>query len=161
MQWSHWLVCWTPSWCGLCWSLEAQPGHCVSSLGKDSLAPYILLPRSSNGHQRKAKGNPTILMNVKFHGGREVFTLFHSFHSSQETGIQDGYGNARRQSFDSVRIKLAKTNWISLRLCLRDFSFRGSKLFLFLLFPSVIHCSWILLSWLVKLSGQLELDMRT
>ena len=104
-------------------SLEPQPGHCVSSLGKDSLAPYILLPRSSNGHQRKAKGNPTIWMNVKSHGGREAFTLFHSFQSPQETGIQDGYGNARRQSFDSVRIKLAKTNWISLRLSLRDFSF--------------------------------------
>ena len=44
MQWSHRLVCWTPCWCGLCLSLKPQPGHCVGSLGKDSLAPYIPLP---------------------------------------------------------------------------------------------------------------------
>ena len=37
------------------------------------------------------------------------------FHSSQETRIQDGYGNARCQSLDPVPIKLAKnqlnTSW--------------------------------------------------
>ena len=32
MQWSHRLVSWTPSWCGLYLSLEPQPGHCVGSL---------------------------------------------------------------------------------------------------------------------------------
>ena len=32
------------------------------------------------------------------------------FHSSQETRIQDGYGNARCQSLDPVPIKLAKTS---------------------------------------------------
>ena len=55
MQWSHRLVSWTPSWCGLCLSLEPQPGHCVGSLGKDSLAPNIPLPRSSNRHQQKSR----------------------------------------------------------------------------------------------------------
>ena len=67
-------------------------------------------------------------MNIKSHGGGVALTLFHSFHYSQETGIQDGYGNARRQSFDSVRIKLAKTNCMYLGLSLRDFSsWRGAN----------------------------------
>ena len=56
----------------------------------------------------KGQGNRTIWINIKSHGGRVTFALFHSFHPSQETQIEDGDGNARRESFDPVPIKLAK-----------------------------------------------------
>ena len=36
--------------------------------------------------------------------GRVAFTLFRSLYSSQETRIQDGYENARREIFDPVPI---------------------------------------------------------
>ena len=80
-------------------------------------------------------------MNIKSHGRRVAFTLFHTFYSSQETRIQDGYGNARRQSFDPVPIKLAKTNWIYLGLSLRELFFFGESFYsycflLYLLFTN-------------------------
>ena len=49
-------------------------------------------------------------MDAKKRPRKPYFQPLSLFHSSQQTGIQDGYGNARCQSLDPVPIKLAKTS---------------------------------------------------
>ena len=105
MQWSHRLVCWTPGWCGLCLSPSQV---IVSDPWEKARQPHISLHKEFRWAPTKGQGNRTIWVNIKSHGGRVAFALFHSFHPSQETQIQDGDGNARRESFDPVPIKLAK-----------------------------------------------------
>ena len=128
---------------GLMWPvLEPQPGHYVSSLGKDLLAPNTPPP-------------PRVQMDAKKR---------HSFRSSQEARIQDGYGNARCQSF--VPIKLAKTNWIYLGLSLRVFFFFFSvNRFIF----SVSFCYFLLTNFtflkkqytMVEYKGALDVISKT
>ena len=83
----------------------------------------------------------------------------------------EGYGNAWRERFDPVRMKLAKTNWMYLELSLR-------KSLLLNLFVYTVSCCYLLFIHFtflknqytivenkgassVKLSGKLDLDMRT
>ena len=83
----------------------------------------------------------------------------------------EGYGNAWRERFDPVRMNLAKTNWMYLELSLR-------KSLLLNLFVYTVSCCYLLFIHFtflknqytivenkgassVKLSGKLDLDMRT
>ena len=83
----------------------------------------------------------------------------------------EGYGNAWRERFDPVRMKLAKTNWMYLELSLR----KSRLLNLFVFTVSCCYLLFIHFTFLknqytivenkgassVKLSGKLDLDMRT
>ena len=105
--------------CARASSLEPPARSLCRFLGKRFASPTHPPPSGSNGHQQKAR-KPYNVNKYQFSWGRVAFTLFHSFHSSWDTRIQDGYWNARRESFDPVPIKLAKANWIYQKLSLSN-----------------------------------------